>query len=136
MYIVHRLSSPQAGPAQKALARLSGWHAQWDRDTDVPLRAWGPSIAAPGTASDPGAAEAFARTFLAQHLELLAPGAQVADFVLVANQTDPSGERRTVAFAQPPRRLSCQFVIRCRENDHQLDVDRCEALRRRRDGER
>ncbi len=91
--------------AQPALARLPGWTAQWDRDTDVPLRAWGPSIAAPGTSADPAVAEAFARAFLAAHLDLLAPGAAASDFTLVANQTDPSGTLRTVAFAQHARGL-------------------------------
>src|SRR5262245_4859781 len=44
-----------------ALDSLPSWHVIWDRDTDVPLRLWGPSIAAPGTSSDGRAAEAFAR---------------------------------------------------------------------------
>ncbi|MGE5180700.1 MAG: MYXO-CTERM sorting domain-containing protein [Acidobacteriota bacterium] len=92
--------APASVAARTALARLPGWQAQWDRDTDVPLRAWGPSIAAPGTSADPAAAEAFARQFLADHLDLLAPGAQASDFVVVANQTDPSGTLRTVAFEQ------------------------------------
>ena len=32
-----------------ALPGLPGWQVQWDRDTNVPLRAWGPSISAPNT---------------------------------------------------------------------------------------
>src|SRR5512135_1948599 len=90
---------PASVTAQTSIARLPGWTAQWDRDTDVPLRAWGPAISAPGTVANAGAAEAFARTFLAQHIDALAPGAQASDFVLVANELDPAG-RRTVAFAQ------------------------------------
>src|SRR5690349_633985 len=77
---------------QGALATLPSWQVMWDRDTDVPLRLWGPSIAAPRTSADANAAETFARRELAQHIALLAPGATVSDFVLVANQTSPSGD--------------------------------------------
>ena len=83
-----------------ALAGLPSWQVMWDRDTDVPLRMWGPSIAAPRTTNDAAAAEAFARQLLVQHIELLAPGATASDFVLLANQTSPSGDLRTVSFAQ------------------------------------
>src|SRR5262245_36652608 len=59
---------------QGALAALPSWRVMWDRDTDVPLRLWGPSIAAPGTMQNASTAEAFARQQLAQHIALLAPG--------------------------------------------------------------
>src|SRR5512139_2296382 len=59
---------------QGALATLPSWQVIWDRDTDVPLRLWGPSLAAPGTSSNASAAEAFARQQLATHIGLLAPG--------------------------------------------------------------
>src|SRR5262245_15664578 len=81
-----------------ALAALPSWRAMWDRDVDVPLRLWGPSI--PAASSDAASAEASARGFLSAHLALLAPGAQLSDFVVLANQTDPSGAIRTVSFAQ------------------------------------
>src|SRR5437868_3184799 len=68
-------TAPHAIDAQAAIARLPGWHAQWDRDTDVPLRAWGPSLPAPGATADPLAAEGAARAFVSDHLDLLAPGA-------------------------------------------------------------
>ena len=79
---------------------LAGWHAIWDRDTDVPLRLWGPGIAAPNAMADAAVAEAAARAFLAAHLDVLAPGAAITDFVVVANQLDPSGELRAVGFEQ------------------------------------
>jgi MYXO-CTERM domain-containing protein len=85
---------------QGALADLPSWQAMWDRDTDVPLRLWGPAIVAPNTTTDAVAAEAFARGRLAQHVALLAPGATASDFDLVANEVNPSGDVRTVAFAQ------------------------------------
>jgi cysteine-rich repeat protein len=85
---------------QGALAGLPSWRVMWDRDTDVPVRLWGPSIAAPGTSSNASAAEAFARNLLVQHIGLLAPGATSTDFVLVSNQTDPSGVVRSVGFRQ------------------------------------
>jgi cysteine-rich repeat protein len=83
-----------------ALAALPGWRVMWDRDTDVPLRLWGPSIAAPGTSASSSAAETFARALLAQHIGLLAPGSTASDFVLVSNAVSPSGDVRTVAFRQ------------------------------------
>jgi uncharacterized protein (TIGR03382 family) len=90
-------SAPARRPA--AFASLPGWRAQWDRDTDVPLRLWGPPIAAPRASADPAAAEAAARLFLAAHLDLLAPGAKLSDFALAANQLDAGGIR-TVTFLQ------------------------------------
>ena len=92
--------------AATALASLPGWHGQWDHDTDVPLRLWGPSIAAPRSSADPAAAESAARAFLAAHLELLAPGASISDFVLVSNQLDPQGHVRTVGFVQRAQGLA------------------------------
>jgi cysteine-rich repeat protein len=83
-----------------ALAGLPSWRVMWDRDTDVPLRLWGPSIAAPRTSSDANAAETFARGLLAQHIALLAPGSTASDFVVVSNVVNPSGEIRTVGFRQ------------------------------------
>ncbi|HEX5060269.1 MAG TPA: hypothetical protein VFV99_12965 [Kofleriaceae bacterium] len=85
---------------QGALAGLPGWRVQWDHDTDVPLRLWGQSIAAPGTSANANAAETFARQMLAEHVALLSPGATASDFELVSNQLNPSGEIRTVGFAQ------------------------------------
>src|SRR5689334_1414325 len=65
---------------QGALAGLPSWQVMWDRDTDVPLRLWGPAITAPNTTTDAVAAESFARGRLAEHLALLAPGASTSDF--------------------------------------------------------
>jgi hypothetical protein len=83
-----------------ARAGLSGWRVMWDRDTDVPLRAWGPALPAPRASADPVAAEAIARELLAAHLHVLARGASPSDFVLAANTIDRDGRVRTVAFAQ------------------------------------
>src|SRR5688572_9930752 len=85
---------------QGVLAALPSWRVMWDRDTDVPLRLWGPSIAAPGTSTSATAAEAFARAMLVQHVALLAPGATASDFVLVSNVLDPSSTIRTLGFRQ------------------------------------
>jgi len=84
----------------RSVPRLAGWQAIWDRDTDVPLRLWGPGIATPNAVSDAAVAEAAARAFLAAHLDVLAPGAAITDFVVVANELDPSGELRAVGFEQ------------------------------------
>ncbi|HEY5951054.1 MAG TPA: hypothetical protein VIV40_36430, partial [Kofleriaceae bacterium] len=83
-----------------ALAR-DGWRASWDRDTGVPARLWGSYVDAPGSTTDGAVAERIARQFLAQHLDLLAPGARLADFVVVANQLD--ADIRTVGFSQTYR---------------------------------
>ena len=83
-----------------AAAGLAGWTAQWDRDTDVPLRMWGAGIVFSGSTANPAIAEAAARQFLAQHLAVLAPGASPADFVLVSNQLSPNGKVRSVGFEQ------------------------------------
>ena len=88
-----RWSSPAQGP-------LAGWRVQWDHDTNVPLRMWGPGLATPGAMTNADAAESAARQFLAAHLDVLSPGATAADYVLVANQLNPTGDVRTVAFAQ------------------------------------
>ncbi len=83
-----------------AASGLGGWTAQWDRDTDVPLRLWGPGMVASGSVADAAVAENAARAFLAAHLDVLAPGASIADFDLVSNELGGSGDVRTVAFAQ------------------------------------
>jgi cysteine-rich repeat protein len=81
-------------------AGLPGWTGQYDRDTSVPLRLWGPAQPAPGAMASPAVAEAWARSFLAAHLDLLAPGASAGDFAVVANQLSPRGDVRSVGFAQ------------------------------------
>ena len=92
-------------PAQhrKAWGRLlkamgSRTHAVWDHDTNVVRRIWGAGIDAPGALASPETAERTAREFLGAHLDLLAPGAVVGDFVLVANHLR-SG-MRTLGFEQ------------------------------------
>jgi len=87
-----------AAPA-RVVASLPGWRVMWDRDTDVPLRLWGPAIAAPGATADAAIAEATARQHLATHLGTLAPGARVSDFALLSNTLDRTGTR-VVSFAQ------------------------------------
>ena len=73
----------------------------WDRDTGVPAWLWGDAIDVPGSVHDAAIAERVARAFLAQHIDLLAPGARPTDFVVVANRLD--GELRSVAFEQRSR---------------------------------
>ncbi len=80
------------------VARLPSWQALWDRDTDVPLQLWGPGISAANAVVDPTAAESAARAFLTAHLDLLAPGASVSDFTVIANQV--TDDLRSVAFEQ------------------------------------
>ena len=81
-------------------ARLADWTGIYDHDTGVPVRMWGPGQPAPGSVASAAVAEAWARGFLAAHLDVLAPGASPDDFVVVANQLDARGELRSVGFAQ------------------------------------
>ena len=92
----------QAAPPASWLAfqAVNGgqWQAAWDAATGVPTRIWGSGIAVPGANADPAIAEAAARRVLAAHLDLLAPGASISDFVLVSNVTD--GDIRALGFVQ------------------------------------
>ncbi len=88
---------------QRFRADVGGeWLATWDEATGVPLRIFGEGIAAANASGSPQAAESFARSFLARHRELLAPGSSALDFVLAANEvlTTPGGELRVVSFRQ------------------------------------
>ena len=99
---VHRVTTsitPARARASFAALAQAGWSAQWDADTGVPLRIGGAYIDAPGSVADPAIAERAARAFLAAHVDLLAPGATAADFVLAGNQLDTTG-LRTVGFTQ------------------------------------
>jgi hypothetical protein len=89
-----------ATPAWAKFRVLAGgtWSAAWDRATAVPNRIWGSGIAAPGANASPAIAEAFARQLLADHIDLLAPGARASDFVLVSNVSDNG--MRTIGFVQ------------------------------------
>ena len=78
----------------------AGWRAIVDRDTGVPVRMWGPSIATPGATHDAAIADSQARSYLAAHLATLAPGATLADFKPLANVLDTSGTIRTVTYKQ------------------------------------
>lgn len=91
---------PAASSAWHQFRTATGaaWHATWDAATNVPSRLWGPGLAAPGANASPALAEQHARRLLAQHLPLLAPGAQLSDFALVSNHTD--GELRSIGFVQ------------------------------------
>jgi cysteine-rich repeat protein len=89
-----------ASPSKLAAVGLSGWSAIWDHDTDVPLRLWGATPISSGAVANPTIAERVAREFLAAHIAVLAPGASVADFQLVANQLSPKGDIRSVGFFQ------------------------------------
>jgi hypothetical protein len=90
--------TPKPSAAWSRLAGSGSWHAVWDTATGVPVRIWGSGISAPGAMAHADVAEQAARQFLADHLSLLAPGAQLSDFVLAANVYD--GNIRAVGFRQ------------------------------------
>ena len=76
----------------------SQWQALVNPKTGVPQRIYGQGLPAVGSVANEATAEAFARAFLARHIELLAPGAAVEDFVLASNHL--SGGIRSVGFFQ------------------------------------
>lgn len=91
--------APVGGAWQRFTTAVRGsWQAAWDRATGVPSRIWGEGIAAPGAMASATAAEGYARAVLAAHLDLLAPGASIGDFVVVSNHSD--GDIRSVGFEQ------------------------------------
>lgn len=95
----HRLTTWSRQSQMDALG-LRAWTAMFDRDTGVPLRMWGPGIPVFGAMANAAIAESAARDFLAQHLQTLAPGAQLSDFVVVANQLGGHGDVRSIGFQQ------------------------------------
>jgi cysteine-rich repeat protein len=99
--IVDVLPARARGPFG-ALAQ-QGWRATWDRDTGVAARLWGGHVDVPGAVADAAIAERAARDFLARAMPVLAPGAQVGDFVVIANQVDAG--IRTIGLQQMSRGL-------------------------------
>ena len=73
-------------------------HVSWDVATQVPSRIWGRGVDVPGSVASADIAAAAAWRFLLDHLDLLAPGAAITDFELVANDLD--GDYRTVGMIQ------------------------------------
>jgi hypothetical protein len=115
---------------------LGSWPRWLARDLgqghNIPARLWGESVAPARWRT--AIAESFARSFLAQHLSLLAPGAQVTDFVLVSNSSAASAARSASSSfggLQVLGRPSFAF-----KNDRMIMVDstalRTSASRRRR----
>lgn len=74
------------------------WRGLWDRDTVVPLRIYGSGLYAPGSVANASVAAGFSRELLVRFVDLLAPGTQPTDFVLVANEVHNGV--RTVGFHQ------------------------------------
>ncbi len=104
--VVWQAPRAQARAWQDFLDAHGRWRAQWDADTGAPTRIFGEGIPAPGANADAGKAEAAARALLAERLALLAPGASVDDFRLVANVVHgKASDLRTVGFVQTYRGL-------------------------------
>ena len=94
-------AAPSAAWQAFAGAHAGTWQAAWDVATGVPTRIWGPGIPAPGADADPAIAAQLAWQELADHLQLLAPGASIGDFQLASNSYD--GNIRSVGFYQLAR---------------------------------
>ncbi|MBA2542886.1 MAG: hypothetical protein H0V17_24785 [Deltaproteobacteria bacterium] len=90
----------RASAGWSRFAALAGgkWRASWDQATGVPSRIWGSGVHVFGANGNAQIAERAARAWLAAHLDLLAPGSAVSDFVLVSNHDD--GDQRSVGFVQ------------------------------------
>lgn len=94
--------------ARPAYARFleqhgAGWRASFDLATGVPQRIYGAGIPAPGASLNPALAVAAAKSLLLEHLDLLAPGAELSDLELVANDWDDQSQLRTLGFEQRHR---------------------------------
>lgn len=88
-------------PWQALTAAHGRWRAVWDLDRGVPRRVYGEGIAVPGANGSALLAEAAARRLLAEQLALLAPGAAVDEWELVANVVHGrGGTMRSVGFVQ------------------------------------
>jgi len=90
----------EAAPAWRLLRDELGPQCQaaWNLDSGVLAYAWGHSVVVPNSVSSPAVAAAHARALLDRHIDLLAPGARGADFVLIANHL--SAGQRAVGFQQ------------------------------------
>jgi hypothetical protein len=74
------------------------WKALWDQDTSVPLRIYGSGLLAPNSVQSVDVAAIFAKDFLVQQIDLLAPGSKIQDFTLVSNEVHNGV--RVVGFQQ------------------------------------
>ncbi|MEO8842027.1 MAG: hypothetical protein ABI591_08335 [Kofleriaceae bacterium] len=74
---------------------LGEWKMTWDRERGVAATISGSHVDVPGSSADPAIAERAARAFIAERLDILAPG---GEFVVVANRLD--GDVRSVGFEQ------------------------------------
>lgn len=89
-----------ASRAWNSFVTITGqrWQSLWDMDTGVPSRIFGAGILMPGSVASSERAAAYARTFLAEHIDLLAPGARAEDFVIVTNHL--GHDMRTIGMVQ------------------------------------
>src|SRR5262245_7912088 len=90
-----RWNAPPAKAAasawQRFVAEHGAWESLWDDQTGVPMRLWGEGVAVPGASGSADIAEKAAWRMLVDHLDLLAPGAGLADFQLVGNTVHGRG---------------------------------------------
>jgi MYXO-CTERM domain-containing protein len=75
------------------------WFASWDMATRVPSRIFGSGIQLAGSVGSADLAAVYARYYLEQHIDLLAPGTDPADFAIVSNHLDDTG-MRSIGMAQ------------------------------------
>lgn len=98
-------SARQRGGARLAAMQtfeqtLGSTVALWDEGTGVPLRMLGAGQPVVGAMANASVAEQAARVWIERNLAALAPGATLADLVLLDNSLNPIGDLRTVGFAQ------------------------------------
>jgi cysteine-rich repeat protein len=99
---IQRSAPPRPAATWPALERRFGVAgALWDPERGAPIRLWGAGIAVPGAIDHPQRAADFARALLRDHLDVLAPGADLDDFFQVSDTL--SGGVRSVGFAQRRR---------------------------------
>src|SRR5450755_2011081 len=85
----------RVAPRALEMRDLGDWKITWDRERGLAATIYGSHVDVPGSNTDPAIAERAARAFIAERIDLLAPG---GEFVVVANRLD--GEVRSVGFEQ------------------------------------
>jgi cysteine-rich repeat protein len=95
------IAARATAPWRRLVDEIGPAWGRWDGTDPVPRQIVTTGVAADGATASAREAERFGAAFLARHLDLLAPGASIADFRLVTN--DLSHGVRTLGWVQEHR---------------------------------
>ncbi|MDC0670775.1 DUF4215 domain-containing protein [Nannocystis radixulma] len=96
--VIHDAPPAARAAYRRLAAALDPGDVMWDAATGVPLRIWGLKGAVPRAISSRALELRSAEDLLGRHLDLLAPGSNATDFVLVGD--DVSSGIHSLGFAQ------------------------------------